>query len=60
MKYIVFDNKTKRVVLPPSDKPYTDLTKYVTQCEVESIPSKYDYLLVDNIREATRVLPILT
>ncbi len=56
MKYIVFDNKTKRVVLPPSDKPYTDLTQYVTQCEVESIPSKYDFLEVDNVQEHIRVI----
>jgi hypothetical protein len=56
MKYIVFDNKTKRVVLPPSDKPYTDLTKYVTQCEVESIPSEYDFLEVTNVQEHIRVI----
>ena len=56
MKYIVFDNKTKRVVLPPSNKPYTDLTEYVTQCEVEEVPSKYDYLLADNVKERTRII----
>lgn len=57
MKYIVFSNKTKKVVLPPSEKPYTNLTKYVTQCEVESIPSnKYDFLEVDNVQEHTRVV----
>ena len=56
MKYIVFSNKTKKIVLPPSNKPYTDLTKYVTQCEVEQVPSKYDYLMADNVQEQTRVI----
>lgn len=56
MKYIVFANKTKRVVLPPSDNRYTDLTEYVTQCEVEEIPAKYDFLTVDNVKERTRVV----
>ena len=56
MKYIVFDNKTKRVVLSPSNKPYTDLTKYVTQCEVESVPTNCDYLMVDNVQEHTKVI----
>lgn len=56
MKYIVFSNKTKRVVLPPSEKPYTDLTEYVTQCEVEEVPYKYDFIEVDNVQEYTRVV----
>ena len=56
MKYIVFSNKTKRMVLPPSNTLYTDLSKYVTQCEVEEVPSKYDYLEADNVQEHTRVI----
>lgn len=55
MKYIVF-NKAKRVVLPPSDKLYANLTPYMTQAEVEEIPLKYDYLMVDNVQEHTRVV----
>ena len=56
MKYIVFDKETKRVVLPPKNTPFTNLTEYVTQCEVESVPSKYDFLEVANVQEHTRVI----
>ena len=56
MKYIVFDKKTKRVVLPPKNTPFANLTEYVSQCEVESVPSKYDFLEVTNVQEHTRII----
>ena len=54
--YIVFDKETKKVVLPPSNKPFKNLSEYVTQAETEIIPSKYDYLEVSNVKEHTRVI----
>ena len=55
---IAYNKITKRVVGKPSEKPFITMTEGVAVCEVEKeiIPQKYDYLLVDNVREATRVI----
>ena len=56
--YIAYNIKTNRVIGQPSEKPFSNMTEGVSVCEVEkeAIPQKYDYLLVDNVREATKVI----
>ena len=56
--YIAYNLKTKKVVDNPSEVPFICVTESIAICEVEkeNIPQKYDYLLVDNVRQATRVI----
>ena len=55
--YIAYNKNLKRVV-SVSEKPFVSVSENVAICEVEkeAIPQKYDYLLVDNVREATKVI----
>lgn len=56
--YIAYNKKTKRVIGNPSEKPFITMTEDVMVCEVEkeAIPQNYDYLMVDNVKEHTRVV----
>ena len=55
--YIAYNIKTKRVI-SISEKPFVNVSENLAVCEVEKeiIPQSYDYLLVDNVRQATRVI----
>ena len=55
--YIAYHKNSKRVIAL-SEKPFVNTTEGVAVCEVEkeNIPQEYDYLLVDNVRQATRVV----
>lgn len=46
MKYIAFLNENKRV-MKISDTPFKHLSVLMTQCEVDYIPEKYDYLIAE-------------
>jgi hypothetical protein len=50
--YITFNNETKKVDYIGEKKPasYTD---NLTLAEVKTLPEKYDYLTIDNVREET-------
>lgn len=54
--YIAYNINTKIVAAKPSEKPFTSVTDNVAIAECDNIPQNYDYLLVDNVREATRVV----
>ena len=56
--YISYNKNTKKVIGEPSEKRPVYITENVAICEVEKeiIPQSYDYLLVDNVRQATRVI----
>ena len=55
--YIAYNKNSKRVV-SVSGTPFLNVSENVAICEVEkeAIPQKYDYLLVDNVKEHTRVI----
>ena len=54
--YIAYDKHTKRVIGEPSKKPYSSVTENVDIAECNEIPEKYDYLVVNNLREETRLV----
>lgn len=54
--YIAYNINTKRVVGEPSEKPFATFTNNVAIAECDNIPQNYDYLLVDNVRQATKVV----
>lgn len=53
--YIAYNKKTNRVI-EISEKPFVNITENVAVAECNEIPAKYDYLLVDNVQERTRVV----
>lgn len=54
--YIAYNKKTKMVIGEPSLKPFIFDNENIAVAEATEIPEKYNYLLVDNVREATRVV----
>lgn len=53
--YIAYNKNSKRVI-SISKKPFIYDKEIVAVVEVAETPSEYDYLLVENVREATRVI----
>ena len=53
--YIAYNQNTKRVI-STSEKPFVNVSEGVSVVECNEIPEKYDYLVVDNVREVTRVV----
>lgn len=53
MYYIVYDEKTKIVHGNPSLKPFVVFTEGLKQIKTTTIPEKYDYLIVSNIKDDT-------
>ena len=53
--YIAYNIYTKRVVGKPSTIPFTFLSNNVAVAECDNIPQSYDYLMVDNLQNHTRV-----
>ncbi len=54
--YIAYNIKNNRVIGKPSEKPFIFNDEDIAVVECNVIPENYDYLLVDNVREATRVV----
>lgn len=54
--YITFDKETKVVSSPILEEKPLSFTNNLMVAEVESVPNKYDYLTVTNVREKTRVV----
>jgi hypothetical protein len=53
--YIAYNIKNHKVI-EISEKPFITVTENVAVAECNEIPTKYDYLLVTNLREATRIV----
>lgn len=53
--YITYNKDTKKVAYLGKKKPisYSDILELA---EVDSVPQKYDYLIVDNVQEKSRVI----
>lgn len=54
--YIAYNLNTKKVVGQPSENPFAEISNTLAIAKCDNIPQNYDYLLVDNIREETRVI----
>ena len=52
MIYILI-NKNSDKVMYTSEKKFSEYSDNLLLCEVETLPEKYDYLQVENIREVT-------
>lgn len=53
--YIAYNTKTKRVI-DTSEKPFIFNNENIAVAEATEIPSNYDFLIVDNVKERTRVV----
>lgn len=54
--YIAYNKNSRMVIGKPSKKPYISVSDNVAIAECDNIPQNYEYLLVDNVREAARVV----